>query len=210
MKRKSYIVTIIFILCMGLILMGCPKKTVVKDEPSTREEAARIEAERIAKERQREAQAKAEREAREREEARLKEEAARKELEKSLVTKKTPGIEGVVYESSLLKTIHFDFDRYEIRPGDAEILKSNAAFLKKYPSIKIQIEGHCDERGTNEYNLALGERRANSTKNYLISLGIASDRITTISYGEERPLDPAHNEEAWAKNRRAQFLITAK
>lgn len=207
MKRKSYIVSVIFILCMGLILMGCPKKTVVKEEPSARAEAAKIEAERIAKEREREAK---EREAREKEAERLKEEQARKEFEKSLVAKRTPGIEGEVFESSLLKPIFFDFDKYDIRPGDAEILKANSAILKKFPSVKIQIEGHCDERGTNEYNLALGERRANSTKKYLISLGIAGDRISTISYGEERPLDPGHNEEAWAKNRRAHFLITAK
>ena len=90
------------------------------------------------------------------------------------------------------------------------ILKENAELLKKYPKVKIQIEGHCDERGTNEYNLALGERRANSTKNYLVSLGISPDRISTISYGEEKPLDPGHNEEAWAKNRRAHTIITAK
>jgi peptidoglycan-associated lipoprotein len=208
MKKKSYIISIIFILCIGLILMGCPKKTVVKDEPSAKE-AARIEAERKAQEeKEREARRKAEERAKE--EARLKEEAAKRELERSLQAKKTPGIEGVVYESSLLKPIHFEFDKYDIRPADAEILKANSAFLKKYPSVKIQIEGHCDERGTNEYNLALGERRASSTKKYLNSLGIAADRISTISYGEEKPLDSAHNEEAWAKNRRANFLITAK
>jgi len=206
MKRKSYIVSIIFILCIGLILMGCPKKTVVKDEPSAKE-AARIEAERIAKEKEKEAK---EKEAREKETTRLREEAAKRELERSLEAKNTPGIEGVVYESSLLKPIHFDFDRYDIRPADAEILKANSAVLKKYPSLKIQIEGHCDERGTNEYNLALGERRASSTKKYLNSLGISTDRVSTISYGEEKPLDPAHNEDAWAKNRRANFLITAK
>ncbi|MGB9627664.1 MAG: peptidoglycan-associated lipoprotein Pal, partial [Thermodesulfobacteriota bacterium] len=145
-------------------------------------------------------------------EAKPKEEAKREleKFEKSLVAKKEPGIEGVVFESSLLKDIHFDFDKYNIRPQDAEILKENAALLKKYPKVKIQIEGHCDERGTNEYNMALGERRANSTKNFLISLGIPAERMTTISYGEERPVDPGHNEEAWAKNRRAHFIITAK
>jgi peptidoglycan-associated lipoprotein len=207
MKRKSYIVSVIFILCIGLILMGCPKKTVVKDEPSAKAEAAKIEAERIAKEKEREAK---EKEAKEREAARLKEEQAKREFERSLVAKRTPGIEGEVFESSLLKSIHFDFDKYDIRPGDAEILKGNSALLKKFPKVKIQIEGHCDERGTNEYNLALGERRANSTKKYLNSLGIAADRISTISYGEEKPLDSGHNEDAWAKNRRAHFLITTK
>lgn len=204
--RKSYIVSVIFILCIGLVLMGCPKKTVVKDEPSARAEAAKIEAERVAKEKEREVK---EKEAKEREAARL-EEQAKREFERSLVAKRTPGIEGEVFESSLLKPIFFDFDKYDIRPADTEILKGNSALLKKFPNLKIQIEGHCDERGTNEYNLALGERRANSTKKYLTSLGVTADRVSTISYGEEKALDPGHNEEAWTKNRRANFLITAK
>ena len=197
MTKKSLII-IIFFLCIGLILMGCPKKTVVKEEPSVKKEeaaaAAKAEAERIAKER----------------EAKLSEEAAKKDLEKGLVAKKEPGIEGVVFESSLLKDIYFDFDKYDIRPGDTAILKENAALLKKYPKVKIQIEGHCDERGTIEYNLALGERRANSTKNYLVTSGVSPERISTISYGEEKPIDPGHSEEAWAKNRRAHTIITAK
>ncbi len=118
--------------------------------------------------------------------------------------------EGEIFESKLLKDIHFDFDRYDIGPKEAEILKENATVLQKLPNAKIQIEGHCDERGTNEYNLALGERRANSTKKYLVSLGIPAGRISTISYGEERPLDPGHNEEAWTKNRRAHTIILSK
>ncbi len=190
MTKKSLIITIL-ILCIGLIMMGCPKKTVMKEEPSVKkEEAAKVEAERAVKGREAE--------------------AAKKELEKSLVAKKEPGIEGEVFESSLLKDIYFDFDKYDIRPGDMAILKGNAELLKKYHKVKIQTEGHCDERGTNEYNLALGERRANSTRNYLLSLGISSERISAISYGEERPLDPGHSEEAWAKNRRAHTIITAK
>jgi peptidoglycan-associated lipoprotein len=201
MIRRSFSI-LILILCLGLILTGCPKKTVVKEEPSVKkEEAARLEAERAAKE------------AREKELARIREEEARKareEFEKSLIAKKEPGIEGEVFQSRLLKDIHFDFDKYDIRPRDAEILKGNAALLSKYLTIKVQIEGHCDERGTNEYNLALGERRANNTKKYLISLGISQDRISTISYGEERALDPGHNEEAWTKNRRAQSIVLSK
>jgi len=205
--RKSYIVSVIFVLCIGLVLMGCPKKTVVKDEPSAKADAAKIEAERVAKEKEKEAK---EKEVKEKEAARLIEEQAKKEFERSLVAKRTPGIEGEVFESSLLKPIRFDFDKYDIRLADAEILKGNSALLKKFPNVKIQIEGHCDERGTNEYNLALGERRANSTKKYLTSLGVTADRVSTISYGEEKPMDPDHNEEAWTKNRRANFLITAK
>lgn len=208
MSRKSLWVMVLF-LCVGLVLTGCPKKTVVKDEPSAKSEAARIEAERKAQE-QKEREAKRQAEEKAKEEARLREEAAKRELEKSLVAKKTPGMEGVVYESSLLKPIYFDYDRYDIRPADAEILKGNAALLKKFPTMKIQIEGHCDERGTNEYNLALGERRASSTKKYLNSLGIAPDRVSIISFGEEKPLDPGHNEGAWSKNRRANTVITSK
>jgi len=193
---------LILILCIGLILTGCPKKTVMKEEPSVKkEEAARLEAERAAKE------------PRERELAKIREEEARKargEFEKSLVAKKEPGIEGEIFESKLFKDIHFDFDKYDIRPGDAEILKENAALLSKYLTVKVQIEGHCDERGTNEYNLALGERRANSTKKYLISIGVSQGRISTISYGEERPSDPGNNEEAWAKNRRAHCIVLSK
>ncbi|MDI6762416.1 MAG: peptidoglycan-associated lipoprotein Pal [Thermodesulfobacteriota bacterium] len=208
MIRKGFIV--ILILCLGLILTGCPKKTVIKEEPSVkkteemaieREKAERRESERREKEAKELARIK---------EEEAKRELAKKEFEKSLVAKKNPGIEGEVFESKMLKMIHFDFDKYDIRPGDTAILKENAALLMKYPNVKIQIEGHCDERGTIEYNLALGERRANSTKRYLLSLGLPGDRISTISYGEERPLDPGHREEAWAKNRRAAFIILSK
>jgi peptidoglycan-associated lipoprotein len=185
------------------MLMGCPKKTMMKEEPSAKK------AEELAAERERVAKAEAERSLKEKE-LREKEEAAKIDFERSLVAKKTPGIEGEVFESALLKDIHFDFDKYDIRLGNAEILKANAAVLTNNPNVKIQIEGHCDERGTAEYNLALGERRANSTKNYLLSLGISATRISTISYGKERPSDPGHNEEAWAKNRRSHFIILSK
>jgi len=107
----------------------------------------------------------------------------------------------------LLQTIHFDFDKYEIRPGDAKILKENAKVLREYPEVKVVIEGHCDERGSDEYNLALGERRAKAARDYLVTLGIKKKRLSAISYGEERPVDPGHDEDAWAKNRRAEFRI---
>jgi peptidoglycan-associated lipoprotein len=214
MAKKSFTI-LILVLCLGLFLAGCPKKRVAiyKEQPSVQksEEARRLEAERAAKETReaREAQ-----EAKERELARIKEEdaklAQKRELEKSLVAKKEQGIEGEVFESKLLKDIRFDYDKYDIRREDEGNLKENAAFLKKNPNMKVQVEGHCDERGTVEYNLALGERRANSTKRYLVSLGISADRISTISFGKERPLDPGHNEEAWAKNRRAHIVVLSK
>jgi peptidoglycan-associated lipoprotein len=198
MINKGFII-LIAIVCVGLIISGCHKKTVVKDEPSIKSaEDSEIKKEKEAKEADRI-----------REDAAKKEEA-KKEFEKSLVAQKNPGIEGVVFESKMLKDIHFDFDEYDIRLEDVEVLKENSVLLMKYPMMKFQIEGHCDERGTGEYNLALGERRANSTKEYLTSLGIDTSRIVTISYGEERPLDPKQDEGAWAKNRRAHFVILSK
>jgi peptidoglycan-associated lipoprotein len=106
-----------------------------------------------------------------------------------------------------LVDIHFDFDKYDIRPGDAKVLDSNASWLKSNPAQLVLIEGHCDERGTNEYNLALGERRAKAAMNYLVSQGVQASRITIISYGEERPLCSEHNESCWTRNRRAHFLV---
>ena len=90
------------------------------------------------------------------------------------------------------------------------MLQANAQVLKKQPTWQVTVEGHCDERGTAEYNLALGERRALAAKTYLVSLGIAADRLRTVSYGKEFPFDPGHDEAAWSKNRRAHFVITAK
>jgi peptidoglycan-associated lipoprotein len=191
MNRKGLSILIV-IFCLGVIVFGCAQKAVVKEDPSVKS-ADGSEARKDAKEADR-----------------IREEEVKKEFEKSLVSKKTPGIEGVVLESKMLKDIHFDFDKYNIQPGEAEALKENSALLKKYPGMKFQIEGHCDERGTGEYNLALGERRANSVKKYLASLGISPNNVLTISYGEERPLDQGHNEEAWSKNRRAHFVILKK
>lgn len=106
--------------------------------------------------------------------------------------------------------ITFDFDKSNIRPDAREILKANAEVFLKAGNSKIVIEGNCDERGTAEYNMALGERRAREAKKYLVNLGVKESRIKTISYGKERPVDPGHNEEAWAKNRRDHFVVSAK
>lgn len=102
--------------------------------------------------------------------------------------------------------IHFDFDKYDLRPGDREILTGNGRWLDGRPSTRVLIEGHCDERGTVEYNLALGEKRARTARDFLVAYGISADRLDIISYGKERPLDPGHNEEAWATNRRCHFV----
>ncbi|MBI3592295.1 MAG: peptidoglycan-associated lipoprotein Pal [Nitrospirae bacterium] len=106
-----------------------------------------------------------------------------------------------------VQDIHFDFDKSDIKDDAKPILKALAAMLSKDTKTKVIIEGHCDERGTNEYNLALGDRRSNSTKSYLVSLGIPSGRIQTISYGKEKPLCTEGAEECWAKNRRAHFVL---
>ncbi len=106
--------------------------------------------------------------------------------------------------------IHFDFDKFNLKDDARDVLKKHAEWLNKNKDVMIVIEGHCDERGTAEYNLALGERRANSAAKYLTDMGIDEKRIKTISYGFERPLDPGHNEEAWAKNRRAKFVVSGK
>jgi peptidoglycan-associated lipoprotein len=111
-------------------------------------------------------------------------------------------------EESQLKDVNFDYDKSDIRPDARDTLKKNAEWMKTNPKSKVQIEGHCDERGSNEYNLALGERRANAVKKYISSLGVEADRLYTISYGEELPIDPGHSEDAWGKNRRAHFLVT--
>jgi len=105
------------------------------------------------------------------------------------------------------ETVYFDFDRSDLHSESARTLQQNAQVMKEYPDVKITIEGHCDERGTVEYNLALGDRRAMTAKQYLVDLGIAPSRITIISYGKERPVDPQRSEEAYAKNRRAAFVI---
>jgi len=100
-------------------------------------------------------------------------------------------------------TIHFGFDQYAIDDAAAGALRAQAQWLAKYPAKHATIQGHCDERGTREYNLALGQRRANAARDYLVSLGVSAGRLTTVSFGKERPVDPASNERAWAANRRA-------
>ena len=109
-----------------------------------------------------------------------------------------------------LKPALFAYDSDELDEVARQVIAKNAEVLKKYPTWIITIEGHCDERGTAEYNLALGERRAVSARTYLVSLGIPADRIKTVSYGKEFPFDPGHDESAWSKNRRAHFVVTAK
>lgn len=107
-----------------------------------------------------------------------------------------------------LKDINFAFDSYKLDSKAKDILKANSEWLKANPGTKVQVEGHCDERGTNEYNMALGANRARAGHDYLKGLGVEASRMSTVSYGEELPLDPGHNEAAWAKNRRDHFSVS--
>jgi len=117
--------------------------------------------------------------------------------------------EDVVYiETQQFDEIHFDFDQYRIRSVDEPVLRDIADWLKDNDQVRMLVEGHCDERGTNEYNMALGEQRALAARSYLIRLGVEAERISTISYGEERPLDPRSTEDAWGKNRRGHFVVS--
>ncbi|NIQ38419.1 MAG: peptidoglycan-associated lipoprotein Pal [Proteobacteria bacterium] len=180
-------ISVVLILSVALLFTGCKRKVVIEGEGKQEAiagEGMLTEEEKLAREKE--------------------------QIEASLETKKYAGIEGEVLESSMLRDIHFPFDRYDLSPTAREVLASNADFILKFPEAKIQIEGHADERGTNEYNLALGMRRSTAAKNYLVSLGVPAQRFSTISYGEELPVDPRHNEEAWAKNRRAHFVILSR
>lgn len=107
----------------------------------------------------------------------------------------------------VLRTIYFDLDKSDLRADALEALAANAMWLKGNPTFKVVLEGHCDERATNEYNMALGDRRAAAAKDYLANAGIDAGRLRTVSYGEERPAEPGHTEEAWAKNRRVEFVL---
>jgi peptidoglycan-associated lipoprotein len=145
--------------------------------------------------------------------ARAEEEArAREAAERRAAQRRADSLAALERRSENLKVvlgemIHFDFDKSTIRPGDARVLDEKTPILLANPHVRIQIAGNCDERGSDEYNLALGNRRAIAAKRYLVEHGIEESRIETVSYGEERPLDPGHNEVAWAKNRNDRFEI---
>jgi len=116
----------------------------------------------------------------------------------------------VINKNSPFQPVFYPLDSFEVDGTGQQALNTNAGILKKYPTWVITIEGHCDERGTAEYNLALGEKRALAAKTYLVSLGVPADRLRTVSYGKEFPFDPGHDEGAWSKNRRAHFVVTSK
>ena len=197
MKRKWIILAMMFIIPAMLFSVSCAK-TAVMTEPSTTDTSAADEAARQAemekqKEMERQKQMEEERLAAERAEQ-LKAEAMQRDM---MMAK----------NRFLSENVYFDFDNATLDYQAQELLKQKAMYLRDFPDANVVIEGHCDERGTNAYNLALGERRAESAKAFLVNLGISEARLTTISYGEEKPLDMGQNDEAWAKNRRAAFVL---
>jgi peptidoglycan-associated lipoprotein len=139
---------------------------------------------------------------REAEEARLQEQRAREARQRQEASSMSEAARRAAFED---EEIHFDFDKYVLTPQAMMILDDKAAYLREHSGVRVLVEGHCDDRGSNEYNLALGDRRANSAKNYLVKSGVAASRITTISYGEEQPLCMQQNESCWYRNRRGHF-----
>ena len=144
--------------------------------------------------------------------------ASPKAIKPEIQTAQTPGSleqlrrgqAPVTPKDSPLKEIYFDFDKYYLRPDARTTLKANAEWLKKNPAVRVEIEGHCDERGSTQYNLALGAKRAQAAKDYLVTLGIAEGRLSTTTYGEEAPVCREHNEECWQRNRRDRFVSRAE
>jgi len=206
MKRSLAIVGIIgLMLCFSfMILTGCASKSAVKEPSVSAEDKAA--ADRAAE--QAKAQAEADAKARAEQEARL---AAERKAKEEAEAKVAPQAEAAAAKEEMtFKDVLFDFDKYNLKPEGRDILKQLAGWLVNNKNTSVLIEGNCDERGTTEYNLALGERRAKEAMKYLVELGVEDKRIKTISYGKERPLDPGHTEEAWAKNRRDHFVVTTK
>jgi peptidoglycan-associated lipoprotein len=177
MQKKLCVLLVVLFVVPGLLFTACCAKKAVKSEASL---TADDEASR-----QREAEA-----------------ARQRAMEEERLN-----AEKMARNMFVNEDVYFEFDRYNLLPAAQAVLKKKAAWLRNNPDVSVSIEGHCDERGTNEYNIALGDRRAESAKAFLIDLGISGSRLQTVSYGEERPLDPGHNEEAWVKNRRAHFVI---
>ncbi|MFP3866945.1 MAG: peptidoglycan-associated lipoprotein Pal [Desulfobacteraceae bacterium] len=181
-RYSSWYVSVVLIAALALA-SGCARKTVAPAPPAVEEQEKAVI-----------------------QEEELEAEAARRGLSHSQVTARARayGPEGIAFES---EDLYFEYDQYTLTTESQELLKKKAAFLRQHPEVVVTIEGHCDERGSSDYNLGLGERRAYSAKSYLVNLGVAPNRLATVSYGEEQPVDPGQDEIAWAKNRRAHLVI---
>jgi peptidoglycan-associated lipoprotein len=199
-KKTGFWVAVVIMLIFGLSLFSCGRKqiksqgTTVSVPPTASETNAEKEKKRAS------ITESSDQGLRERT---LKEEEARRQKEAE-AKKLREEAEKAHLES---EDIHFEFDQYILSDTAKQILDKKAQWLKSHPSAKVLIEGHCDERGSAEYNLALGQKRADAAMQYLVSLGVNENRISTISYGKEKPVDPGHNEQAWAKNRCDHFVL---
>ena len=178
-----------------MVMTGCAKKSVVKEQAVTTEEKAAVTT--------------STKEVVKKEEPAASKEVVVKEVEEKIAAEREATTEKAALSRGEIsfKDINFEFDKFNLKPEARETLKQHADMLMKNKNYNVLIEGHCDERGTTEYNLALGERRAKEAKKYFVELGIDGKKIKTISYGKERPLNPEHNEEAWAQNRRDHFVV---
>ncbi len=206
-KLMIFLLIFGFVFSSLLFTTSCAKKQVKQEAPAVDLEAearakAAAEAEAKAKAEAAAAKAKAEAEAKAKAEA---EAAAKAKAEAEARAK----AEQLRQEISAFESehIYFDYDKSELKPEARDILTKKAAFLQTNPDYNVKIEGNCDERGTNEYNLALGERRATAASKFINALGVSENRISTVSYGEEKPVDTGHNENAWSKNRRDEFKL---
>jgi len=186
MKR----IIVVMLLSMGLFVIGCAERKVVQPvKPELQQQQPAVTPKETA-----------ERKGLIKPEERITEE----QLAKIETKEERPKYKE---EGGLFEDIYFDYDKYDVRSDAKAVLQNVASWLLKNTSAKLLIEGHCDERGTSEYNLALGDRRARAVRDYLVALGIASDRVETISYGEEKPVCTEMTDECWAKNRRAHFIV---
>ena len=179
-------------LLVSFSVSSCAKKQISSEAATTSEEEAQRRAEEEARQRELD-----------RQKAMQEEDLGDESLSGTMADQRTASARSI-FEN---QDIYFEFDSIRLSPDAQEILTQKADWLRANPDAKVTIEGHCDNRGTNEYNLALGEGRAQSVKSFLVDLGIKPSRLNTISYGEERPIDGTQTEEAWAKNRRAHFVI---
>ena len=208
MKKNLTWIVIFVVLVFGLSMFaGCAeKKAVVKEGASQDQQIAADQAAKDAA-----AKDAADRYAREQAEKDAADRLAREKAEKEKGEKgEAAKVEAAATVEAAVKDIYFDFNKSNIRPDAREILKASADYFLKNSGASIVIEGNCDERGTAEYNMALGQRRAAEAKKYLVNLGVKESKMKTISYGKERPIDPGHDEQAWAKNRRDHFVVTTK
>jgi peptidoglycan-associated lipoprotein len=222
MRRNwTWVGLIALVLCFSVAFMtGCAKKATLKEEAVvTQEQKAEVakatadsaKDDAAARERALRERALSDQAARDkaaRDAAAAKEAADKAAKEAADKAKKEAAAKAAAILKELqIADVYFDYDKYNLKPEAQEILKKGAPAYLKYRDYKLVVEGHCDERGTAEYNLALGEKRATEAAKYLTDLGIEKDRVKTISYGKEMPADTGHDEAAWAKNRRAHFVI---